>query len=90
MAIKAAKGQLPEYAALIVHGAPALEHALAESGFALLAISLEHIAAAYRLPHHHGDPFDRLMIAQALQDDLTLITRDSLFRHYAGLKLLAA
>jgi len=42
------------------------------------------------LPFHHRDPFDRMMIAQAVIEDLTLITHDALFRQYAGLKILEA
>jgi PIN domain nuclease of toxin-antitoxin system len=39
------------------------------------------------LPHHHRDPFDRLLAAQALAEDLTLISRDAIFDQY-GVKRL--
>jgi PIN domain nuclease of toxin-antitoxin system len=90
IAIKAANGKLPRYADLIMNGPDGLRQALQESDFALLPIELEYALAAARLPQHHRDPFDRLMIAQALQEDLTVITTDATFARYAGLRLLAA
>jgi PIN domain nuclease of toxin-antitoxin system len=90
IAIKAANGKLPRYADLIMSGPDGLRQALQESDFALLPIELEYALAAARLPQHHRDPFDRLMIAQALQEDLTVITTDATFARYAGLRLLAA
>lgn len=53
-----------------------------ESGFAKLPISFEHAERAGTLPNHHKDPFDRMLIAQAMCDDLTLITRDHQFQAY--------
>jgi PIN domain nuclease of toxin-antitoxin system len=46
-----------------------------------------HGLAAGRLPRHHNDPFDRVMIAQALAEDLVLVSRDHLFVRY-GVRLL--
>ena len=40
------------------------------------------------LPLHHRDPFDRLLIAQALDNDLTLVTHDRAFAAYEGLKII--
>jgi PIN domain nuclease of toxin-antitoxin system len=57
-------------------------------GFESLAMSLTHAAAAGRLPRHHEDPFDRMLIAQASIESLTLVSRDRLFAHY-GLKGLS-
>ena len=45
-------------------------------GIGLLAISPEHLQRLSSLPFHYKDPFDRLLIAQALSDDLTLLSRD--------------
>ena len=47
-----------------------------------LPITVEHIEATGTLPHHHGDPFDRMLIAQAMADRLTLVTRDRDIRKY--------
>lgn len=48
----------------------------------LLPIRLNHILALSHLLHHHRDPFDRLLIAQAQQEQLTLITNDSHIQQY--------
>ena len=47
-----------------------------------LAVSLQHSFALLELPLHHRDPFDRLLIAQAREEGLTLVTRDRAFRAY--------
>lgn len=48
----------------------------------LLPIELAHIEAIRQLPMHHGDPFDRLLIAQAQVEGLTLVSRDRWFDAY--------
>ena len=48
------------------------------SRFAELPIRSSHATTAGRLPWHHRDPFDRMLIAQALVEDLRLVTRDRL------------
>ena len=53
-----------------------LADALEESGFARLHITHEHAIAAGSLPRHHGDPFDRMLVAQAQLEGLTLVTAD--------------
>ena len=54
-----------------------------------LPLRLAHIGRVQRLPLHHRDPFDRMMIAQALEENLTIVTRDRAFGAY-GVRLLAA
>lgn len=51
--------------------------AIDESGFETLPITPAHALAAARLPRHHDDPFDRMLVAQARVEDLTLVTRDA-------------
>lgn len=51
-------------------------------GAELLAISPEHVMGVEALPWHHRDPFDRMLIAQAKAEGLTLLTKDGVFRHY--------
>jgi PIN domain nuclease of toxin-antitoxin system len=53
-----------------------------ESGFERLMITFEHANEAGRLPLHHGDPFDRMLIAQARVEGLTLATADARLRRY--------
>jgi len=51
-------------------------------GFELLPIAIEHAWRVRNLPHHHGDPFDRLLIAQAQTDSLPIATADPAFADY--------
>jgi PIN domain nuclease of toxin-antitoxin system len=66
-----------------------LEHQVQAGGFSALPISIAHGVAAGQLPHHHEDPFDRMLIAQALAEGLTIVTRDKRFGDY-GVALLPA
>ena len=50
-------------------------------------VALSHVLALDALPFHHKDPFDRLLIAQSIEEDLTLVTADSQFFAYS-VKLL--
>ena len=50
-------------------------------------LELRFVAAVAALPHHQGDPFDRLLIAQALVEDCTVLTSDPRFAAY-GVKVL--
>jgi PIN domain nuclease of toxin-antitoxin system len=52
------------------------------SGFASLPITHEHGLAAGALPLHHKDPFDRMLIAQAQLESLTIVTSDRRFAAY--------
>jgi PIN domain nuclease of toxin-antitoxin system len=61
---------------------PYLDRAIARSNFDLLPITLEHATEVEGLPHHHKDPFDRLLIAQAIVESLPIISADSAFDAY--------
>ena len=50
--------------------------------FQLLDIRAEHVLALEELPRHHGDPFDRLLIAQARVEGLPLVSIDNVFEQY--------
>ena len=56
---------------------------LALNGINLLGIELEHTAVVSTLPFHHRDPFDRLLIAQAMVEKMPLISVDHAFGEYA-------
>lgn len=60
---------------------------MAREGFLPLAITIPHAAAVASLPDHHRDPFDRLLIAQALHENLVLVTVDPIVRSYAVARL---
>lgn len=53
---------------------------LSLTGFSILPIEPRHAEAVRTLPHHHRDPFDRMLIAQAMTENLSLLTVD---RHFA-------
>lgn len=55
---------------------------VAINGFGLLPIALEHVTRVAELPFHHHDPFDRLLAAQALEEDLVVVSKDLIFREY--------
>ena len=55
-----------------------------EVGFVLLPISAEHAAAVETLPPLHGDPFDRILVAQALAEMLRIVTHDAQVAAYDG------
>ena len=59
-----------------------LEAGVLESGFEKLAIGFSHAEAAARLPAHHADPFDRMLVAQAQIEGLTLVTHDGRLGRY--------
>jgi PIN domain nuclease of toxin-antitoxin system len=63
--------------------------AAAAAGVDLLGIDRAHVRALRELPHHHRDPFDRMLVAQAQVERLTLVTRDARLGHY-DVPLLAA
>ncbi|MFU8840693.1 MAG: type II toxin-antitoxin system VapC family toxin [Nitriliruptoraceae bacterium] len=67
-----------------------LAAAITESGFSELPVTGQHAAETEALPDIHRDPFDRLLIAQSLVEDLTLVTRDDRIRSYPDLALLDA
>ena len=56
-----------------------------ESGFTELTVSYEHAMMIATLPLHHTDPFDRMLIAQAMSEPLHLLTADSRLAQYTGL-----
>lgn len=59
-----------------------LPEQLAERGFTVLPVSIEHVWAVRGLPHHHGDPFDRMLVAQAQVEGLPIATADPRFAAY--------
>jgi PIN domain nuclease of toxin-antitoxin system len=90
LAVKAAKGKLPYFAGMIAHGPEAIKETLRASSLELLSVELRHALASALLPQHHKDPFDRVLIAQALAENMVLITSDRAFIRYAGLRVHAA
>jgi len=65
-----------------ISGADALSYFL-EAGYRILPIAAEHTAAVETLPPHHQDPFDRLLVAQALVEPMRLLTHDAQVSRYS-------
>lgn len=66
-----------------------LEAKILSQGFSPLHITFHHADLAGALPRHHADPFDRMLVAQAEAEGLTLVTRDARMPVY-GVRTLAA
>ena len=66
----------------------ALVAAIEPSGFLPLAVAPRHAALVEALPDHHRDPFDRILIAQALVEPLHLITADRALSAYSDLVMV--
>ncbi len=54
----------------------------------VLSLSAEHTFRLFGLPAHHSDPFDRLLIATALVENITIVARDREFKKYRGLRVI--
>lgn len=67
-----------------------LDEQVGASGFTDLPLTIRHGLAAGRLPLHHRDPFDRLLVAQAQCDDLTLVTADRKLLAYDVRRIMAS
>jgi len=78
IAIKAAVGKL----AWRESPSTTLATCVADCGFAELPVTAAHAAAVRDLPRHHADPFDRLLLAQAANEGLQLVSADDGFRRY--------
>ena len=83
IAIKSRLGKLPLPEAPDLFMARMVQrHALG-----VLPITLAHAVHEYHLPAHHSDPFDRLLVAQAQLEKLTLVTDDALVKQYGAITL---
>ncbi|GAB4016687.1 type II toxin-antitoxin system VapC family toxin [Spirosoma koreense] len=56
---------------------------LERNQFWVIPVELTHLLQLQQLPNHHKDPFDRLIISQALAENLTIATKDSIFSQYS-------
>ena len=63
---------------------PELHDELLRNNYQELAVLTRHTFAVVHLPHLHKDPFDRLLLAQAMREDLTLVTADAMLASYPG------
>jgi len=78
IAIKVALGKLR----LVVPARRYIVEHVAANGFRMLDIGIAHVGRIETLERHHGDPFDRLLVAQALEEAVPIVTADPVFRKY--------
>lgn len=76
--IKVRTGKLP----LPVPAGNYLTAKMSANGVRVLSIKLEHVLEIEKLQLHHRDPFDRILIAQSLEEGWPIITADPVFRKY--------
>jgi len=76
--IKARIGKIP----LPQPTGPFVMSKLAFNGVRLLQVTADQVLRIESLPHHHRDPFDRMLIAQSLEEKLPLVTADRIFTRY--------
>jgi PIN domain nuclease of toxin-antitoxin system len=81
IAIKTAVGKLKLSAATV-------RQAVQDLGIRTLPFTAEHAFQLFGLPLHHGDPFDRQIIAQALTEGIPVVTPDEKFELYDGIKVV--
>jgi PIN domain nuclease of toxin-antitoxin system len=65
----------------------AIQKAVTELGLELLSLRLEHVYGLALLPFHHRDPFDRLLISQAIHEDMQVVSNDPAFDRYKVTRL---
>ena len=81
IAIKSARGKL-------TFGQDDINFGIAALRLRVLPYTAEHAFRLFDLPLHHGDPFDRQIMAQALAENLPVVTSDETFRLYKGVKVI--
>lgn len=60
-----------------------IQHSIFDNGFSILPIEPRHTAALLSLPHHHRDPFDRLLTAQVSVEKMSIVSNDALLDQYS-------
>ena len=63
------------------------ERRMRETGVRLLPISLAHVARVAMLPFHHRDPFDRMLVAQSLTENMAIVSADAVLDAYGVTRL---
>jgi len=81
IAVKQARGKLDFSRADVEQG-------IADLRVRVLPYAAEHSFRLFELPLHHTDPFDRQIIAQAMAEDIPVVTSDRIFGAYQGLKII--
>jgi PIN domain nuclease of toxin-antitoxin system len=87
IAIKSAMPRIRAASPFPMSGGEAMVE-FSRAGFALLPITANHAVTVDRLPRHHGDPFDRMLVAQALAEPLRLVTADKALAAYGEIVIV--
>jgi PIN domain nuclease of toxin-antitoxin system len=78
MTIKISLGKL----ILVEHWLTAIENEMVSNGIQWLEIEIDHCKTLADIPFHHRDPFDRLLISQAITESMSIVSIDDQFSHY--------
>lgn len=65
-----------------------IERLISDLDLTVLPLTAEHSFKLFGLPAHHADPFDRMLIATALAEDVAIVARDRHFKRYEGLRVI--
>jgi PIN domain nuclease of toxin-antitoxin system len=65
-----------------------VEQLISDLALTVLPLAAEHSLRLFGLPAHHSDPFDRMLIATALVEDVAIVASDREFRRYEGLRVI--
>lgn len=65
-----------------------IEKLISDLDLTVLPLTAEHSFKLFGLPAHHGDPFDRMLIATALVEDVAIVASDREFKRYKGLRVI--
>lgn len=90
IACKAHKASILGMSPLIAQGSSSFQRSLSLMGAALLDVSLDDLLLGARLPQIHKDPFDRILLGQALSGGFTFVTHDAIMLKYPGVSFLKA
>ena len=66
----------------IIGGFETIEDFLDNNDFEILPVDFSHTKALLKLEHHHNDPFDRMIISQAIAEKLVIVSKDRFFKEY--------
>jgi PIN domain nuclease of toxin-antitoxin system len=72
----------------LIFSEPTVRHILVELDIRVLPYTADHAFRLFTVPLRHRDPFDRQLIAQALSEEIPIVTPAREFKHYAGLQVI--
>jgi PIN domain nuclease of toxin-antitoxin system len=64
-----------------------IQHAIFDNGFTIMPIEAKHSLIVTSLPYHHNDPFDRMLIAQAISEGISIVSADAALDAYGVIRV---